>query len=134
MFTIFHIRVIGGGIEKGENPVEAMSREFEEEIGVPVQFDKKDYCFSCYEMSGSKSRTTHVFFKVTNDETLFNSALEAFESNRSRHAYLDEVLAVSGMPLYFASDDGDGNAYGIMRYLVNAGGAFSATSKGTNMH
>ena len=53
---------IGGKIEEGELPLDAMHREFQEEIGIPTKYDWDFYC-TLESQGGLVS-----FYRVTTDE------------------------------------------------------------------
>jgi ADP-ribose pyrophosphatase YjhB (NUDIX family) len=120
----------GGGVAYGEDPLDAMNREFLEETGsTSTTFEKGDYCFSHVKPDGS---STHVFCKRTTDLAHFQSILTDFHSKSERTAYVDEVIGICGMPLWIEGpelcsqvDTGKNSVWGLPRLLVGNGGSFT---------
>jgi 8-oxo-dGTP pyrophosphatase MutT (NUDIX family) len=83
----------GGGIKKGEGPVDAIRREFAEELGSEVEFSEEDFSFA--EVG---DRISFMFARVTHDESYFNNLLVNFHTT-PRKAYVNEIIAVAGLLL-----------------------------------
>ena len=119
---------IGGGCKKGETPVAAVNREFTEETGTAVDFEEKDFCFCDI---GEKT-AVFVFCRVVLDLPYFNSVLSAFYTVE-RKAYPDEVLAMSGYPLWLEGPQSlsevswEKQIHGLPRHLVSNGGLMTPT-------
>lgn len=89
---------IGGAGNAGETPLACMNREFEEEVGMSAEFCDEDYSFS--QRVGTANRATHVYTKITHDLSFFTSCLTSFHGASGRTAYVDEVISITGLPLW----------------------------------
>lgn len=114
-----------------------MNREFTEEMGSAVGFEDTDLAFiSAVEGPVGRVTLTYIFCKRTSDEAFFNSILAAFYTT-PRKAYINEVYAVMGLPIFTEGpaviESGTGKSiYGLPRYLIMRGG--SLTSAFTELH
>jgi hypothetical protein len=120
---------IGGGCEGQETSLEAMNREFREETGCEeVNFVDDDFCFGHFKPDGT---LTTIFAKRINGLDLFQSILVSFHSKHNRKAYVDEVMAIAGMPIWVEGssdgvvDMGKNGCWGLPRMLANHGGCMS---------
>jgi hypothetical protein len=116
---------VGGGCKAGESPIEAVNREFLEEVGTPEIFSAED--FVCCEMG---KRATFAFVKKTHDLSAFNQILASFYTTE-RAAYPDEVMAICGYPIWIEGPPGSGedtwNIWGLPRHLTSQGGMMTPT-------
>lgn len=118
--------LVGGGVDKGESPLDAMNREFGEEMGSPGNFTEDDYCFS---VKCSNRECSHIYGKTTPDLDMFNSILQAFYQNCDRKAYMEEVMAATGLPVWVEgpeslADFKFGNGIHGLPRMLGTGGAF----------
>jgi 8-oxo-dGTP pyrophosphatase MutT (NUDIX family) len=123
---------IGGASEGGENPMEAMTREFAEETGTTIPFESADHCFSIV----GNNTATHIFARVTNDLDFFTSILAHFHTDNQREAYVEEVFTLVGLPIFLegpadpAEFSWKKNIWGIARYLTFQNGILTPTLSG----
>ena len=108
----------GGGIKRSETPVEAVRREFAEELGSDVDFSERDFVFA-----DIRERISYIFARVTHDEAYFNDLLVRFHTTE-RKAYVNEVIAVAGYPVWLEGPSSasevcwESNVWGIARHLT----------------
>lgn len=121
---------IGGGMkpDRDASPLDTLHREIQEELGQGIQFTDDEYCFSYYPVPNGN--LCHLFCKVISDSNEFQNLLQAFEQQHKRETYVNEVMAITGMPLYYhhqaekheergaiASTIEVANVHGLPRYL-----------------
>lgn len=84
--------LFGGGIEPGENPLEAIKRELNEEINIDVYNIKKIYSKKViHEIQGKKHETTvYYFIGKTNTDDLTKVVLN--EGQKALFFSLDEIV------------------------------------------
>jgi 8-oxo-dGTP pyrophosphatase MutT (NUDIX family) len=124
----------GGGIKRknSETPVDAMNREFLEEIGTSVDFTESDFRFA----EEGNNTMTYVFAQKTTDEAYFNNLLMNFHSPRK--AFVNEILSVCGYPVWVEGPESTGdvcwnnNIWGLPRHLTCQGGCLTPTLNGGN--
>jgi 8-oxo-dGTP pyrophosphatase MutT (NUDIX family) len=123
----------GGGIKKTESPVDAIKREFKEELGSEVDFSEADFVFA-----DIGDKVTYMFARITRDEGYFNDLLVKFHTSQ-RHAYVNEVIAVCGYPIWLEGPSSvsevcwQSNVWGIARHLTSQGGFLTPTLGNTNI-
>lgn len=119
---------VGGGAKKGECPLRAINREFLEETGAAVEFTPSDFCFA----STDEKAAVFVFCRVTSDLQFFNKMLAGFYLTE-RRAYPDEVLAITGYPIWMEGPPSvsetcwEKQIHGLPRHLVSNGGLMTPT-------
>ena len=119
---------VGGRAKKGESPLQAVNREFVEETGTALEFIASDFCFATRD----EKAVVFVFCRVTSDLPFFNSMLAAFYVT-DRRAYPDEVLAITGYPIWLEGPPSVSEAcwekqiHGLPRHLVSNGGLMTPT-------
>ena len=123
---------VGGGGKISETPLECMNREFYEEVGLQGEFVDEEYVYSLKKCT---KKVTHLYIKKTKDLEFFTKILTTFHSMSSRKAYVDEVVAITGLPLWIEGPDILGpekaeDVFGLPRLLVGnaATGMFSSGS------
>lgn len=124
---------VGGNAKRGEAPLDALNREFSEEMGTRVEFSAEDFIFC----SVDGDRAVFFFAQTTQDHSFFNGLLAQFFTSE-RRAYLNEVLSVCGYPLWVegpetgAEVSWENNVWGLPRHLVAQGGMLTPTLGNTN--
>lgn len=124
--------LVGGGVDKNESQLEAMNREFEEEMGCPGNFTEEDYRFSLKE---TEQQVMHIYGKTTSSLDFFNSVLQAFHQNCDRKAYMEEVVAVGSIPLWIEGPASKadfkpwGNGIFGLPAMLGTGGTFKVNGK-----
>jgi 8-oxo-dGTP pyrophosphatase MutT (NUDIX family) len=123
----------GGGIKRSESPVDAIRREFAEELGSEIDFSESDFVFA-----DIGDRVSYMFARVTSDEAYFNSLLVNFHTT-VRKAYVNEIIAVAGYPIWLEGPSTvdevcwETNVWGIARHLTAKGGFLTPTLGNTNI-
>ena len=94
--------------------MEAVRREFAEELGSDVDFSERDFVFA-----DIRERISYIFARVTHDEAYFNDLLVRFHTTE-RKAYVNEVIAVAGLegPSSASEVCWESNVWGIARHLT----------------
>lgn len=124
----------GGGVNREEGIIDAMNREFLEEIGKEANFITEDFLYS-YEAG---NRITYHFVKKTDDLELFQSFLSSFHT-QEREAYVNEVIGIAGYPVWIegplnsAEYSWNNNVWGFPRHLCFQGGTFTPTLNSSNL-
>jgi len=128
---------LGGQIEKDESVLEAMNREFFEETGSPVHFSMSEYLFSYINPAGNQM--SHVFLRITHDREYFTTILSNFHGSPDRKAYVDEIISLSGVPLWVEGPENaadvswSNNVWGLPRLLAMNGGFLTGTLNNSNI-
>lgn len=118
----------GGGVKRGEEILQAINREFLEEIGTAIDFSDDDFCYSLE----TEGKITYHFAKITHDETFFESLLINFH-RLERSAYVDEIIGIAGFPVWIEGPldrtlySWKNNIWGFPRHLCWQGGSFTPT-------
>lgn len=109
--------------------IDALNREYHEEIGLKLQFESDDYIFSCLH----NNCISHFYVRVESNRDIFQSLLIHFHSNYCRDAYIEEVFSIMSIPLWIEGPEDistvswRNNVWGLPRYLTQAGGFLSPT-------
>ena len=128
---------VGGQIEKDESVLQAINREFLEETGSSVNFSMSEYLFSHINPAGNQM--SHVFLQTTHDRAYFTTILSNFHTCPDRKAYVDEIMSLSGVPLWVEGPEDaadvswNNNVWGLPRLLAMNGGFLTGTLNNSNI-
>jgi len=98
---------VGGGEEgnDGGDILRTFQREFDEEVGTSndglsiISFTSEDHMFSTQENNKNK-QISYFFCRIVDDLELFNLVLSTFYTDCKRKDYLEEVLSITGLPIF----------------------------------
>lgn len=91
----------GGGLELGEAPIDAIHREFQEEIGLEIQVKKLLFCSERFQQNPEypHEQLMHIYFEVTSSSRVSTLSGNGDDVRSIRWAAFDELSSLRILPV-----------------------------------